>query len=68
MRYFNLFVVRHCGADAVSVELIESNIIGKFRGEIFHKNRVTCGSRNKMTVKFVRLFKRGTFDFNRKGF
>jgi hypothetical protein len=50
----------------VNVELIESNTIGKFRGGIFHKNRVTYGSLNKMTVKSVRLFKRGTFDFDRK--
>jgi len=53
MHYFNLFVVRHCDADAVNVELIESSIIGKFRGEIFHKNRVTCGSVNKMTVNLL---------------
>jgi hypothetical protein len=37
MRYFNLFVVRHCDAGAVNAELIESNIIGKFRGGIFRK-------------------------------
>lgn len=49
----------------MNVELIESNISGKFRGGMFHKNRVN-GSLNKMTVKFVRLFKRGTFDFDRK--
>lgn len=67
MHYFNLFVVYHSDTDAMNVELIESNIIGKFRGGLFHKNRVTYGSLNKMKVKFVRLFKRGTFDFNRKG-
>jgi hypothetical protein len=67
MRYCSLFVVCHCDADAVNVELIELNIIGKFRGGIFRKNRVSYGSLNKMTVRFVRLFKRDTFDLKRKG-
>ena len=40
MRYCNLFVVRHCDADAVNVDLIELNITGKFRGGIFRKNRI----------------------------
>jgi hypothetical protein len=50
----------------VNVELIESNVTGKFRGRIFHKNHVTYGSLNKMTGKFVRLFERGLCDFDRK--
>ena len=57
MRCFNLFVVHHCDVNAANVELVESNIVGKCRGGIFHKNRVTYGSSNKVTVKFVRLFK-----------